>query len=140
MKKWKPWLIVTSIVFLLVLRLFFIHLNKLQNEKAWYMSQLHYNCSTRVDSLMFHNRALLTITWGNLDAEQEWKLKEHLHTHGMLHLIIQRKDRFDLRVPEGTQINDSICLQSDRDELLLYRNGVLVMKRPLSESFRQRPF
>jgi hypothetical protein len=140
MKKWTPWLTGALIVFLLVLRLVFIHVNKLNDEKAWYISQLHYDCSARVDSIARPGRALLTVTGGSLDASREWKLKDELHAHGMLHLIIQRNQWYDLRVPDVTQKNDSICIQSDRDELSLYRNGALVLTRPLSESLRQRPF
>jgi hypothetical protein len=140
MKKWIPWLIGALVVLILLLRLAYSHVGKLNDEKVWYISQLHYDCSARVDSTLFHSRALLTLTSGSLDADREWKLKEKLHAHGMLHLIIQRGTQYDLRVPGEAQVNDSICIHSDRDLLALYRNGALVLTRPLSESLRQRPF
>lgn len=140
MKKWKLWLIGVFLVLTLVLRLVYSHVNTLAEEKAWYISQLHYDFSARVDSMVFHNRAFLTVTRGSLDANREWQLKDRLHAHGMLHLIIQRERWYDLRVPEETLADDSIYVNSENDLLSVYRKGELIVRQPLSTSLRQRPF
>jgi hypothetical protein len=140
MKKWTPWLIGITILILLVIRLSYTYVNELEKEKAWYISELHYHCSLRVDSIVRRGRALVTLTSGVLDPQREWQLKDKLHAHGILHLIIVNRQRYDLRVPGHTLAKDSIYINSDRNLLSLYRDGKLLSNVSLTESLRQRPF
>ena len=140
MKKWTPWLLGLFILFLLVLRLLYSHVNNLGKEKEWYIAALQYECSARIDSIIRPGRALITIVSGKLDPDREWQLKGKLRAHGTLHLVIVNQEWFDLRVPMEALENDSLSINSDRDLLSIYRDGKLLSHHSLSESLRQRPF
>ena len=140
MKKWIPWLIGVVIIVLLVVRLFYSHIHKLKKEKEWYISELHYNFSARIDSVIRPGRALIIIKNGNFDPDREWQLKRKLSAHGVLHLMIVNQNWIDMLVPPRALQNDSIQINSDEDRLSLYRDGQLLTTRPLSQSLRQRPF
>ena len=140
MKKRTVWVVTIIVLMFLVVRLGYMRLNDLRTEKAWYLSELHYDCSAQIDSIIRPGRALLRITHGTLNDEHEWKLKERLHMHGVLHLAISNGLWYDLRVPNEALAGDSIYINSDNNELSVYRSGLLLISRPLSDSFRQRPF
>ena len=140
MKKWIPWLIGVVIIVLLVVRLFYSHINKLKKEKMWYVSELHYNFSARIDSVIRPGRALITTIHGTVDAQREWQLKPKLSAHGVLHLMIVNQKWIDMLVPPHALKNDSLQINSDENRLSVYRDGKLLITRPLSESLRQRPF
>ena len=140
MKKWTPWIIIVIVFLLLVARLIYSRVDHLKKEKAWYISELHYEFSGRIDSIVRPGRALVTITHGDFDSNREWQLKDSIQYHGLLHLFISREGWYDVRVPLQTSLNDSLYVNSDNDQLSLYRNGELIVSRPLSESLRQKPF
>jgi hypothetical protein len=140
MKKRTPWIIASTVLTLLVVRVGYRHVEALKEEKAWYISQLHYECSATIDSVIRPGRALLSVTNGVMDADREWKLKEKLNAYGMLHLAIRRDSLYDLRVPNEAMANDSVYISSDHDQLLVYRNGELLITRPLSAFLRAKPF
>jgi hypothetical protein len=140
MKHRTRWIIAAVILLLLVLRLFYTHLTALSREKAWYISQLNFTFSARVDSVIRPGRALIEITGGDVDPHREWELKDDIKAHGILHLIIASGGKYDLRLPAAAMKNDSLSINSDADELSLYRNGQLIISRSLSASLRQRPF
>lgn len=140
MKKWTIWIIVIIVFLLLVTRLIYWRFDNLKSERAWYISELHYDFSARVDSIVRPGRAIVTIIHGNFDPNREWQLKDGLKYHGILHLLISREVGYDLRVPLQTSLNDSLHIDSDVDQFSLYRHGKLVVSRPLSEFLRVRPF
>ena len=125
---------------LLVARLIYSRVDHLKKEKAWYISELHYDFSGRIDLIVRPGRALVTITHGDFDSNREWQLKDRIKYHGLLHLFISREKGYDVRVPLQASLNDSLHVNSDDDQLSLYRNGELIVSRPLSESLRQKPF
>lgn len=140
MKRWTLWTIIVFAFLLLVVRLIYSRFDHLEREKAWYISELHYDFSARVDSLVRPGRALITVTFGDFDPNREWQLKGNLKYHGILHLFISREERYDVRVPLEASLKDSLHVRSDMNQMSLYRNGELVVSRPLSEFLRQRPF
>lgn len=140
MKKWRPWLIALVIILLLIVRLFYRHVGGVKDERAWYISQLHYDFSARVDSVIRPGRVLVHVTRGKADPDQEWALKDQLHFNGMLHLLISRDGQFDILTPVECLVNDSLYINSDHDRLLVFRNHELIINRPLSSSLRGKPF
>lgn len=134
------WTAIVIAFLLLVARLIYSRFDHLKDEKAWYISELHYDFSGRIDSLVRPGRALVTITYGDFDPNREWQLKDGLKYHGILHLFISREGWYDVRVPFQASLNDSLHINSDDDQMSLYRNGELIVSRPLSESLRQQPF
>lgn len=129
-----------SILTLLIIRQGYLHFAKRQAEKAWYVSELHYKCSAEIHSIIRPGRALLRITAGDLNEDREWRLKPQLRVHRVLHLAIAKDSLYDLRVPSEALAGDSVYINSDDDELSIYRNGELVVKHRLSSSLRQSPF
>jgi hypothetical protein len=140
MKKWIPWLIGVVALAALIIRISHAHINELKEEKAWYIANLNYTCSARVDSIIRPGRALLHVTTGTMDPQREWQLKSKIRAHGILHLVISRDSLFDLRVPRATLKGDSLTINSETDQLLIYRNKKLVLSSTLTQSLRQRPF
>lgn len=133
-------IVVITFLLLLVARLIYLRVDHLKREKAWYISELHYDFSARVDSLVRPGRAFITVTSGDFDPDREWQLKGSLQYYAVLHLFISRDSWYDVRVPLEASRNDSLHVRSDLDQVSLYRNGELVTSRPLSEFLRQRPF
>lgn len=140
MKKRLVWIIGVSILILLVTRQGYLHFAKRKAEKAWYVSELHYKCSAEIHSIIRPGRALLRITAGDLNEDHEWKLKPQLRVHRILHLAIAKDSLYDLRVPNEALAGDSVYINSDDDELSVYRNGKLVVTHLLSDALRASPF
>jgi hypothetical protein len=140
MKKFFPWLIAMIILALLVVRLIYRRINGSRSETSWYVSELHYNFSARVDSIIRPGRALISVTHGEVDTRHERKLQHDLKYNGMLQLLIPRGDRYDLLVPGKSLKNDSLYVDSSVDQLLVFRNNELLITRPLSASLRRKPF
>ncbi len=140
MKKWTPWLLAIVLLALLVTRLFYRHIGGVEEERRWYISQLHYDFSARVDSVIGPGRVLINVTHGDVDLKREWKLKEELRFNGMLHLVISRGNDLDVLAPVECRPDDSLYINSDKNLLCLYRDQELLLTRPLSTSLRGRPF
>jgi hypothetical protein len=140
MKKILPWLIAIIILIFLVARIFYRRVNRLGNEANWYISQLHYDFSAKVDSIVRPGRALISISNGNFETQREKKLQRELKYHGVLRILIPVGERFDIRVPGSCVKNDSLYINSTEDRLMLFRNKKLIVSRPLSTFLRRKPF
>jgi hypothetical protein len=140
MKKFLPWLIAIVILALLVARLIYRRVNGSRNETNWYISELHYDFSARVDSVIRPGRALISITDGEVDTRRERKLQRELKYNGMLRLLVPRGDKYDFIVPGKSMKNDSLYINSDKDQMLVFRNKELLVTRPLSACLRRKPF
>lgn len=140
MKKWLPWIIGAFILGLLVLRLIYVQVTSTHDEELWYMSELDFDFSARVDSLPERGRAYLTITGGSFDPTRERTLGKKLKVHGKLRIMQRRKPYWDMWVPTSAAVGDSLYINSDKDTLHVYRGDSLIIARPLSYFLRQRPF
>jgi hypothetical protein len=140
MKKFFPWLIAIVILALLVVRLIYRHVNGIRNETNWYVSELHYKFSAKVDSVIRPGRALIYITNGEVDTQRERRLQRDLKYNGMLWLLIPSGDRYDFLIPGKCLKSDSLYINSSKDQLKVFRNKELIISRPLSVSLRRKPF
>jgi hypothetical protein len=140
MKKFLPWLIAIVILVLLVVRLIYRRVNRVRNETNWYVSELHYNFSAKVDSVIRPGRVLIYITSGEADTRRERKLQHELKYNGMLRLLIPSGDRYHFLIPGKSLKNDSLYVDSSADQLLVFRNKELLITRPLSASLWRKPF
>jgi hypothetical protein len=140
MKTWLPWIIAAIVILLLAVRAIYIKAHRGEKERAWYMAQLHYDFSARIDSVEKPRRAFIHITNGKFDRQRERELQFELKHHGRLGVVVSEGGQLELLVPYKAEANDSVYVNSDQDILSLYHHGQLVVSRPLSHSLRASPF
>jgi len=136
MKRKTTGIIVIGILTLLLIRQGYLHMAGRKEEKAWYVSELHYKCSVQIDSVIRPGRALLRVTGGDLNVDREWQLKPRLRIHRILHLALAKDSLYDMRIPTEAMVGDSVYINSDDDHLSVFRNGQLVLTVPLTSSLR----
>lgn len=140
MKYWIRWIIAAVVIILLFIRLIYTRITRMEEERAWFLSQLHYKFSARVDSVLWSGRALVEITQGDFDRYREWELQQKLKAHKKLEVMVSRYGKWDLRIPYAARKDDSVYVDSDKDILSLYRKDSLIVTRPFSVSLRDQPF
>jgi hypothetical protein len=139
MKKRTAW-IIGGILTLLLIRQGYLHIADRKEEKAWYVSELHYKCSAQIDSIIRPGRALLRVTGGDMNVDREWQLKPRLRIHRILHLALAKDSLYDMRIPREAMAGDSVYINSEDDRLSIYRGGQLLVSQPLSGSLRSSLF
>jgi hypothetical protein len=143
MKKWITWVgLICALIFLTV-RMFFHHLTGVKNEKIWYLNELSFEFSGKVDNDDSPGRVLFRVTGGQLNSKRESTVNEQLQYNGMLDLLLYRSDgRMDLMIvdPHNYVTGDSLYLNSRLKVVRFYRHGKLVGEHDLMKSLRGRPF
>jgi len=143
MKKWITWGVVISVLTFLTTRISTHHVSGVKSERLWYIEQLHFEFSGKLDNLDFPDRVLFRVTSGQLDIEREKAIKEQLKYNGMLDLLLYRDDgRLDLMIidPHEYINGDSLYLNSGLKIVRFYRNGEFIGEHNLIKSLRGRPF
>jgi hypothetical protein len=149
MKKWY-WL-ATAIVILafLAARFVYHHVEGVDEERLWYITQLHYDFSARIDSvtvtkggsglLYFHPYR------GVLNDSQEQNVKTKLKYNGQLDFILfSPKGRTALFVRYGAGIflaGDSLVINTDAESgVEVFRNQKMIATEKTIDSINGRPF
>lgn len=141
----KP-LIWTAIVFVLILMIWNIadnHVRGVKSEKEWFLTQLKFDFSAKLDSAEKPGQALLNVTHGQIDVAQESRVKEKLRFNGWVDLFIYRPDeKLDLMItgPAELKKGDSVYVNTDLKTAQFFRDGVMIYEQPLYKSLRGRPF
>lgn len=142
----KRALIWGSSVFLLLLltaNIFWKHVKGVKSEKQWYLSQLDFDFSAKLDSAEKGGQALLTVTHGHIDRKREAMLKAKLQYSGWVDLFLYRADgKLDLMIPGKLHLvqGDSVYVNTDSGLVRFFRNGKQIAAHPLYNSLRGRPF
>lgn len=143
MKKWIIWTGVICVLTFLTLRMFSRHVTGVKNEKVWYMNELGFEFSGRLDNDDSPGKVLFRVTGGQLNSERESTVNEQLQYNGMLDLLLYRSDgRIDLMIvdPHNYVTGDSLYLNSRLKVVRFYRYGKLLGEHDLMKSLRGRPF
>lgn len=136
MKKRTLLVVGVSVVVILIAHQVYLHTSNLQNERAWYIASLHYDCSAKVISIVRPGRALIHVTDGIMNDSVEWKLKPQVQSHQLLHFAIAKDSLYDIRVPEEVAKGDSIRLNSDKDQMTIFRSGKIYKNTSILEHLR----
>src|SRR2546421_8383731 len=113
MKKGLILFIAIAILFLLIIRGFFLHRERLREEKLWYVEHLHFEFSAKIDSPIVKRYGLLFfhIVDGTVDQFVERQLNQKLKHNGNLRFILNRRNgRLATATTEATKyaVGDSI--------------------------------
>lgn len=151
MRNWKLW-VGAVVLILLVARLvykFSTRINKISEERAWYVHQLHYDFSIAVDTVIMRNNAKVgagkvfgTVTRGTLRTATEDSLGAVLKYHKSLRFNQGKKDnRLVLTTPMAGDCvkGDSIVINSEADQVVVFQKGVQKRKGKLSVSLAGQP-
>ena len=141
----KRFIIIAAIVLLLfgAIRAFLNTKNAVDDEMRYYVQNLHYNFSARVDSIEILNakrqRGFLVcdLIKGKCNGSVEDSLNHHL--------VNYKRIRFLFFYPNGQfkilrdgifkyQSGDRVAVNSDRDEFKIFRDGDVIWKSKITQS------
>jgi hypothetical protein len=137
----KRLIIILSILMLLFLiaRPIYIYLNGFFAERKWYVEQLNIDLSGEIDSInVMKEKAgfiLFHLTRGNVDSSHEDSLNTKLkHNENIRFLVVKQDDKLEIftHTPTLYLRGDSICIDSDRNSLIIYRSGREISKSDIS--------
>jgi hypothetical protein len=140
---------IALVCFLLIVRLFFKQNNTMGNEREWFVRELGYEFSARVDSVWMLNdhtgKLWCRVTAGNPQVHREDSLKPSFKAHDMLYLIFQHSgDSIVFLVPKGNLVakGDSVSVSSEKNSIQFFRDKKEVAADELTETLTGfgRPF
>lgn len=135
------------IVLMLAFRLAYVKMNGGMTERRWYTSQLHYDFSARVDSVIMLRgnvglgKIVCSLTRGNPNPALEDSLNRHLTHHKTLRLLLpatSNKVEFIFMGAERLAPGDSVIVNSKGDGIRFFRSGTLVYINELSTTLEAR--
>jgi hypothetical protein len=140
----KRWLIIltTSVIFLfLVARLVIKGYSDGEDERRWYIQQLGFEFSGRVDTVIMKTKyqglIVFHVTDGNVDKAREDRLNEQLvHNHRIRFLTFRQKDQiqFSSKIAYQYLPGDSVCVNTQQNQVVMYRKGKRISGYPVMES------
>jgi len=134
---------------LLVVRLFFVQHNGMNEEREWFAKALRYEFSAQVDSIRMFNKTTgklwCRLTSGDPQTNREDSLKQSFKEHDMLYLIFHRSaDSIIFIVPNGNLVSkgDSVRVSSEKNTIEFFRDKKQVATDQLSNTLTGfgRPF
>jgi hypothetical protein len=139
---------IAIIVFLfLVARFFYLHIDGVKKEKAWYVKQLNYDFSGRIDSIQVYRHGNGTLFFhvidGNPDNSVEKGLKRHLKYNGRLDFVFLLPNggaSIFIHHAKDYLPGDSLDINTDDNRVRIYRDGVMISEDKITDSMRGRPF
>jgi len=137
------------VLFYLVVRSLYNHFDGVREERLWYVSQLHYNFSARLDSVAVNKGGSGLLYFHSykkaLDDSNERKLEKQLKYNGRLdYVLFLPNRRTALSVIHGADTilqGDSLTVNTDADSgVVVFRNRKIVVKNKTIDSNNGRPF
>ncbi len=135
---------------LLVVRLFFRQHDGFDSEREWFVKNVRYEFSARVDSVKMLNentgRLYCRVTSGMPQSHREDSLKQYFKEHDMLYLIFhQSRDSIVFLIPENAQQiekGDSVHVSSSGNDIRFFRQGKQINNTTLTQTLTGygRPF
>jgi len=137
----KRVIIILSILVLLFLiaRPIYIYLKGFYDERRWYVEQLNIDLSGEIDSINVMKEEagfiLFHLTRGNVDSSHEDSLNTKLKHNGYIKFLgFKQDDKLEIftHTPTLYLRSDSIYVNSDRNSLIIYRDGQEISKSEIS--------
>ena len=141
-------LILVAALTLLGIRLFTNHAEGIEDERMWYVKELHYNFSATIDSIATFPRGTsglvyFRITGGNPELSRESMLEDQLEYNGDLDFILDKPNHtlaFHTLVADKYKVGDSLVINTDRNRITVFRNHKYVTENDIAASLSGRPF
>lgn len=142
-------MIAVLVLVFLIIRSAYDHMSGVVDERDWYVSQLHYKFSARIDSLTSHKGGSGLIHFHLLDSvidnSKERSINANLKYNGKLDFILfrpeSRTDLFILHDADILSTGDSLVVNTDAEEgVTIFRRGKLIATEKTIESINGRPF
>lgn len=138
------------LMLLLIARLIFKQISDDDDERKWFVKELGYEFTARVDTVWIFNanagRLRCVLTHGDPQIEREDSLKRHFKQHDRLFLIFKRSaDSLYFMLPEKIKLvaqGDSVRVSSRENSISFFREGKPLMTDSLTETLigYSRPF
>ena len=145
----KNWLIIGgSVLVLILLAVNAVRQNIVgaDDERKDYVEQLHFDFSGEIDSLSIFNEnsglIKFHITRGEVDGHREDELNAHLKENRGLWLLGFRSNEklvMLTRKPTLYVPGDSLCINTDLNEMKVYRKGKEIAKGTVTGVIRSNP-
>ena len=145
----KRMIITASILIFLFLtaRLIIQRVQNGRDEKQWYIDQLHFEFSGEIDSLTIYRKnlglILFHLTRGTIDQSYENKLNRRLHHNGSIRfLVFNENNKIEMisKTPTLYLRGDSVCINTNENQIIIYRKGKEISRDKILNSLRGRPF
>jgi hypothetical protein len=137
----------TAIFLFLLTRLLIGIYSDGEAERKWYVEKLGFQFSGKVDTVIMKTKyqgfVIFHLTEGNIDKTREDRLNEQLtHNTYLRFLVFKPMDQLQFRskVAYKSLPGDSVRIDTDKDQVLFYRNGKRISAYPVTESLNERFF
>jgi len=142
----KKIIIILSILLLifLIVRPIYNYFKRFNADKKWYVEQLHFDFSGVIDSIQviaegagfvqFH------LTRGDVDRSREDSLNNVLGRTGSIRLLVfKHNDSIEIftHMPDRYLAGDSICINTDKRTVVVYRRGQEISKDEVALHLQQ---
>ena len=135
-----------AVLLALVVRFFFLHAEGVKKERRWYVEQLNFEFSAKVDSLLHFRKdrglLFLQITDGEVSKSRERKLNTQLKYNGNLRFMLFVRNKTAIHTTDAGKYvaGDSIRIITRENRIKIYRDKILVSEAEIAKSVSGRPF
>ena len=142
----KKKIIITLSVLLLIfliVRPVYNYLKKLNTDKKWYVEQLHFDFSGEIDSIHTLEEGVgfvqFHLTRGDANKSREDSLNNALGQPGNIRLLVFKNDAIEIftHMPALYLPGDSICINTDKGTVVVYRLGQEISKDEVAMHLQQ---
>lgn len=131
-----------TVLLLLVINMFRQHANGVRSEREWYIKELGFQFSARVDTTRESHIRLHQIN-GNFDFGKEQRVQEKLRYNGLLALFLYKNGhQIELMIDSASNYRngDSVFVDCKNNLVRIYRHNQLLSENALLRSIKGRPF
>jgi len=147
MKRWLMIVLATGLFVFLVGRLLINGYSKGEAERQWYIDQLGFEFSGKVDTVImktkYHGLIVFHVTEGNVNKAREDRLNEQLvHNSNIRFLVFKSRDQiqFTSKIAYQYLPGDSVYINTKQNQIVMYRMGKRISGYPVTESLNERFF
>jgi len=141
----KNWIVVICVLMLLAVRAIFKTENEIESEIQFYVHNLNYNFTAKVDSVILLKKGggylICKITSGRCNESTEDSLNHHLINFKRIRFLHFKPSGQFLIVtgqPDKLRPRDSIVINSEEDKFHIFRNGLNILKTKISLCTRHK--
>ena len=147
MKKWIVILFAIALMVFLLVNGIQMQSRKVDDERKWYVEQLHYDFSGEIDSIQLLNakigRVLFHFTRDSIDRSQEDNLNTKLKHNGNLRFLIPKTEGKMILISRNADRlapGDSLIINTDMNKITVFRKGMKIDENEVTSSMNGRPF
>jgi hypothetical protein len=145
----KKWIIIIGAFLLLALlaaRGLYKTINRVDDERFWYVGELNLKCTLQIDSIANYGGntggLYCSLISGRIDNDAEFRLNQRLLHHKRIRFLSQWNGQYYLlsRRAYKYSVGDSLTIDSRQDQIIFYREGKEIWKAKVTNSLQSRVF